>query len=252
MLSDHAMKLPTQGVAVVHNFIAGAFTAVGRGVDNGTPTKPSPRYTPYHMHHRTEVAGFMTILHGDCRFYNNIFVQQKMRKGLVALQEQWKNDEWSDGNLTVGTIPYEAYPTYEEYVTQFEGYCGMGSKKTDRYYNPLPVWAAGNAFFNGAKAMTKETDALVDNDHEVTVELVEKDGEYTFKTNVYDFLPKTGAQMISTEVLGMAFEPEQLFENPDGSPIVFNEDFFGEHRAVNPQVGPFEAGADAIVVAKHR
>ena len=100
--------------------------------------------------------------------------------------------------------------------------------------------------------MTKETDAFVDNDNEVTVELVEKDGEYTFKTNVYDFLPKTGVQMISTEVLGMAFEPEQLFENPDGSPIVFNEDFFGEHRAVNPQVGPFEAGTDAIVVAKHR
>ena len=251
MLSDHAMKLPTQGVALVHNFIAGAFTAVGRGVDNGTPTKFSPRYTPYHMHHRTEVAGFMTILHGDFRFYNNIFVQQKMRKGLVKLQEMWKNDEWSDGNLVVGTVPYEAYPTYEEYVTQFEGYCGMGSKKTDRYYNPLPVWAAGNAFFNGAKAMTKETDAFVDNDHEVTVELVEKDGEYTFKTNVYDFLPKATAKMISTEVLGMAFEPEQLFENPDGSPIVFNEDFFGTHRAVNPQVGPFEAGADAVVVAKN-
>jgi len=136
-------------------------------------------------------------------------------------------------------------------VIQFEGYCGMGSKKTDRYYNPLPVWAAGNAFFNGAKAMTKETDAFVDNDHEVTVELVEKDGEYTFKTNVYDFLPKTGAQMISTEVLGMAFEPEQMFENPDGSPIVFNEDFFGEHRAVNPKVGPFETGAGALVVAKN-
>lgn len=251
LLSDHALKLPTQGVALVHNFIAGSFTAVGRGVDNGTPTKFSPRYTPYHMHHRTEIAGFMTILHGDCRFYNNIFVQQKMRKGLVALQEQWKNDEWSDGNLTVGTIPYEAYPTYEEYVTQFEGYCGMGSKKTDRYYNPLPVWAAGNAFFNGAKAMTKETDAFVDNDHEVIVELAEQDGEYTLKTNVYDFLPKATAKMISTEVLGMAFEPEQMFENPDGSPIVFNEDFFGEHRALNPQAGPFECSAEAIVVAKN-
>ena len=174
-----------------------------------------------------------------------------MRKGLVALQEQWKNDEWSDGNLVVGTIPYEAYPTYEEYAKQFEGYCGMGSKKTDRYYNPLPVWAAGNAFFNGAKAMTKETDAFVDNDHEVTIELTEQDGEYTFKTNVYEFLHNAPAQMISTEVLGMAFEPEQMFENPDGSPIVFNEDFFGAHRAVNPQAGPFEVGAGAIVVAKN-
>ena len=115
---------------------------------------------------------------------------------------------------------------------------------------PLPVWAAGNAFFNGAKAMTKETDAFVDNDHEVTVELVENDGEYTLKTNVYEFLQNAPVQMISTEVLGEAFEPEQMFENPDGSPIVFNEDFFGAHRAVNPKVGPFETGADAITVAK--
>jgi hypothetical protein len=38
--------------------------------------RPQPRYTPYHLPHRTEVAGFMTFLHGDDRFYNNIFVQQ--------------------------------------------------------------------------------------------------------------------------------------------------------------------------------
>lgn len=250
MLSDHAMKLPTQGVAVVHNFIAGSFTAVGRGVDNGTPTKFSPRYTPYHMHHRTEIAGFMTILHGDCRFYNNIFVQQPMRPGLVEVQEKWKDNEWSDGNLVVGTIPYEEYPTYAEYVTQFEGYCGMGSVPSDRYYNPLPVWAAGNAFFNGAKPMSKETDAFVDNEHRVTLALEEGNGTYTLKTNVYEFLPKETAQMISTEVLGMAFEPEQMFENPDGSPIVLNEDFFGAHRAINPQIGPFEGTDGAMIVAR--
>ncbi len=252
MLSDHAMKLATQGVAVVHNFIAGSFTAVGRGVNNGAPTKVSPRYTPYHMPHRTEIAGFMTILHGDCRFYNNIFVQQPMRPGLLQMQEDSVYNDWTDCNLVAGTIPYEAYPTYEEYAAMFEGYCGMGSAPSDRYYSYLPVWAEGNAFFNGAKAMSKEADAFVDNDHKVTYDLVEKDGEYTFKTNVYEFLPKQTAKMISTEVLGMAFEPEQMFENPDGSPIVFIEDFFGTHRGVNPQIGPFENGTDAIVVATEK
>ena len=56
LLSDCAMKLPTQGVAVVHNLIAGSFTAVGRGVLNGALTKAAPRYTPYHIPHRTEIA----------------------------------------------------------------------------------------------------------------------------------------------------------------------------------------------------
>ena len=29
------------------------------------------------------------------------------------------------------------------------------------------------------------------------------------------------------------------FENPDGSDIVFNEDYFGDHRGINPLYGPF-------------
>ena len=45
--------------------------------------------------------------------------------------------------------------------------------------------------------------------------------------------------MISTEVLGEAFESEQKFENPDGSEIVFNADIFGNKRDVVPLPGPF-------------
>ena len=45
--------------------------------------------------------------------------------------------------------------------------------------------------------------------------------------------------IISTETLGMAFEPEQKYENPDGSPIIFNQDFFGNHRDVKTAAGPF-------------
>lgn len=240
LLSDYALKLPTQGVAVVHNFIAGSFTAVGRGVNNGTLSKPAPRYTPYHVPHRTEIMGFMTILHGDCRFYNNIFVQQKKRPFLEQLQEECKDEEWTDANIDCGTIPFDKYPTQEEWLSQFEGYCGMGSDPSDRYYNSLPVWAAGNAFFNGAVPMKKESDAFVDAEHKVEFSISDDSGKTTFKTNVYEFLPKEKAATISTKTLGEAFEPEQKFENPDGSEIVFNEDFFGNARAANPTQGPFE------------
>ena len=245
LLSDHAVKLPTQGVAMVHNLIHGSFTAVGRGVLNGSLTQKSPRYTPYHVKHRTEIMGFMTILHGDARFYNNIFVQKAKRPGMEEIQAANVNNEWTDANLTCGTVPYDSYPTYEEWVKQFDGYCGMGSPASDRYYNPLPVWAAGNVYFNGAVPMKKETDAVVCDD-KVSIKLVEKDGKYTLETNLYDCLKKTDAKMISTEVLGMAFEPEQMYENPDGSPIIFDSDYFGEHRNVNPKVGPFENGKKKI------
>ena len=124
LLSDRAMKLATQGVAVVHNLIAGSFTAVGRGVNNGSDKLPSPRYTPYHVPHRTEINGFMTVLHGDCRFYNNIFIQKPVRAGMEEIRKLTGDNEWDDGNLTAGTVPYSGYPTLEEYVARFEGYCG--------------------------------------------------------------------------------------------------------------------------------
>lgn len=75
-LSRLSFKLASQGVAVVHNLCLGPMSSIGSGSDmplkNGTM---APRYTPYHIRHRTEVAGMMTFLHGDDRIYNNIFIQ---------------------------------------------------------------------------------------------------------------------------------------------------------------------------------
>ena len=249
LLSDRSVKLATQGVAFVHNLIAGALTAVGKGTDNGALTLSSPRYTPYHVPHRTEVAGFMTFLHGDDRFYNNIFVQQPKRPGMVKiydyLQGEGKNG-WDDGNLDVGTWMFDnGYQLYEEWVKEFDGYCGMGSPDSDRYYIHLPVWAEGNVYLNGAKPWKKEKNYVVDDTHKVTLSLEEKDGEWKLNTNLYELLPEITVGTISTETLGMAFEPEESFENPDGSPITFNEDYFGNHRSLHPCVGPFENPDDA-------
>ena len=238
LLSDCSLKLATQGAAVVHNLIAGSFTAVGRGVNNGTITKSAPRYTPYHIPHRTEIAGFMTILHGDMRFYNNIFVQKKIRPALEKKTEGMENNEWTDGNLIAGTVPYEDYPSFAEYQEQFEGYCGMGSAPSDRYYNPLPVWAEGNVYFNGAKPMSKEK-AYVDRDHEITISLKEDGGSFFLETNLYEYMPEIANQVVTTELLGMAFEPEQKFENPDGTPIVMDTDYFEKAWGTNPGAGPF-------------
>ena len=244
LLSDFSMKLPTQGVAVVHNLIAGSFTAVGVGVDNGTGAVPTPRYTPYHMPHRTEVEGFMTILHGDMRFYNNIFIQKPVRPGIQAIHELKKDDVWCEFNPVTGTIPYEGYESWEEYAARFEGYCGMGAAERDKYYYKLPVWTGGNVYFNGAKPISSEKDAIEDTEHEITIGIREVNGTWKLETNVYDYIPETECAMISTETLGMAFEPEEKFENPDGTPIVFQFDYFGGRQAINPMPGPF-ASAEA-------
>lgn len=50
--------------------------------------------------------------------------------------------------------------------------------------------------------------------------------------------------MINTDVLGKAFEPEQKFENPDGTPIRFDADYFGKQRGINVIPGPFANAED--------
>ena len=245
-LSPRALKLATQGVALVHNIVAGSFTAVGRGCNNGAPHRPSPRYTPYHMKHRTEVAGFMTILHGDCKFYNNIFIQQEICAEFAKRMLDNAQNDWDDSNFVAGTCPYERYPSFDEWKAGFEGYCGMGSQTTDRYYSELPVWAQGNVFLNGAKPMSKERPTYVDSVNKVEIGYEEKDGKIWLKTNLYDLISEKKipanafeCKLMKTEDIPPAFEPEQNYENPDGSPIVFDTDFFGKKRGEKPVAGPF-------------
>lgn len=243
MLSTCAARLSTQGCAFVHNLIAGSFTAVGIGTNMNVEPYPTPRYTPYHIPHRTEVAGFMSILHGDMRFYNNIFVQQKPTNGIKRLADrlngQGMEGEFGAPNLICGTIPYEGYPSWEEYMSSLQKPTGFGFQTLKQYFQKLPVAAAGNAYFNGACPKKEEERSFVDRVHEIVFELCEKNGKYYLNTNLYGFLEKGVVEMITTKKLGEAFEPEQRFENPDGTEIDFDHDYFGRKWENDIVPGPF-------------
>lgn len=237
LLSKVSLRLSTQGVACVHNLMLGAFTAVGGGTDNVVNGVNQPRYTPYHIPHRTEVAGFMTILHGDDRFYNNIFIQNwpvgeaEVKKDMGFLMAD---------NQEVGTAVFDDYPTCEEWIKNFELDKPADMMKLEPFhFGHLPVWVDGNAYFNGAKACKNEESNLIDNTTKAYVELVETDGGISLKTNVYDLLGGFTCGMINSDILGEAFEPEQRFENPDGSFIQFDSDYLGEHRGACVLPGPF-------------
>ena len=236
-MSERSVKLPTQGVAFVHNLFCGAVTAVGCGVKNGTVTYDSTRYTPVHRPHSTAITGFMSILHGDVRFYNNVFVQGPVRQGLKDICEEDIGGEWEDGNLTAGTLRFDGFLTEAQWLKHFEGYCGEGSTDTrDKYYMPLPVWLKGNAYFNGAVPCKLEEQPHVDTEHTVTVTLKEENGRVTVESGLFDLLPE--AELITTDTLGLAFEPEEAFEEPDGRPIVFSTDLYGRGRGGRIVPGP--------------
>ncbi|MBR5116918.1 MAG: hypothetical protein IK096_07605, partial [Lachnospiraceae bacterium] len=107
------------------------------------------------------------------------------------------------------------------------------------HFGHLPVWVKGNAYFNGATVCKHEKEKFVDKEHAVTVQIIEKDGKYTLKTNLYSFLKDYRCGIITSDILGCAFEPEQRFESPDGSEIIFDRDYNGEHRGLSALPGPF-------------
>ena len=156
-LSPCAGRISAQGIAYVHNLIAGSFTWVGEGTDNSGRKMATPRYTPYHIKHRTEVAGFMTFLHGDVRFYNNIFVQPEIRQDLLEYTQSVGTNKLTEYNFICGTKPYDGYPDAESYFAQFTAETAIerfgldGSvNNRDMYYEHLPVYTEGNCYFNHA------------------------------------------------------------------------------------------------------
>ena len=240
LMSPVSITIPSEGIACVHNLILGGFSLINSGVDSVVNGQREPRYTPYHIRHRTEVAGFMTILHGDDRIYNNLFIQaypvtDKERKPTDAEYQ------------VVGTAPFDIFPTYEEWFAPF-----VPGVKPDMgalarvHFGHLPVWVDGNAYFGGATVCRHEKHKLSDKRSKVTIELTEQDGRYRLKTNVYSKLKEFRDGIICTEMLGKAFEPEQRFENPDGTDIIFDRDYFGNHRGTDTIPGPFASGENAV------
>ena len=232
LLSDVSLRMATQGVAMVHNLICGSFTSV----DGGT----GDRYTPYHIPHRTEVMGFMTILHGDDRFYNNIFVQKYPVEDVTVLSDSDSSKSFRE-NRIVGTQVMDIYPTYEDWIKQFDMDTDVPNmmKLGPAHAGKLPVWCQGNVYLNGAKPCKNERHGLVNEDGGVFVELTEKDGRPALRTNVYDYLWDFSVSMVSSDTLGKAFEPEERYENPDGTDILFNTDYLGNHRGARVLPGPF-------------
>jgi len=165
---------------------------------------PEPnRFTPYHLPHSTEVAGLSTIFSGDYRFYNNIF-------------------------LGVGPMPTKRDPLYKYGL---EGYNTA----------VLPVWISGNIYYNMAVPYKNEKNSYRNPDFKPSLEITEE-GDNVFLFYSIDG-KETGLNtlFVTTELLGKAKMAKEGFENPDGTPLKIDTDFFGSKRSESaPSAGPFE------------
>lgn len=166
---------------------------------------PQGRRTPFFTPHTTHWQGLRDIIGSDNRYYNNVFTGSKATA------------KWADAFYQPKEIP--------------QHYC------LDVYNKALlRVKADGNVYLNGATPGTFETNVTREQKQPPKLES-NANGQVQL---IWDGPTNTG-QLVTTALLGKARIPKAAFENPDGTPLKIDIDYFGNPRnAAQPGAGPFQ------------
>ncbi|WP_279094267.1 right-handed parallel beta-helix repeat-containing protein [Alistipes finegoldii] len=120
-------------------------------------------------------------------------------------------------------------------------------KKTEENYRyglseynaaAYPMFVSGNVYYKYNKPYDKEENNRVLPDFDPDA-VIEDEGEHVYLSFSVEGLDDFQIQLITTELLGKAKLSKQAYEQPDGTPIVFDSDYFGNKRTDNPAPGPF-------------
>ncbi len=195
LLSAQSLNDMSQGGAYIHNLFAGRILS-----------RPEPRRsTPYHKAHSTALAGLTSVVGGDNRFHNNIFV------GTAA------------GEGQAGRPVFAGYGLW--------------------VYNhrELPLQTGGNVYYKEARPYFKEQDALRISSPDPKIEVRHKGEQVYLRLVLGTELRKARTHRASSDLLGRAAIPRLPYTDVDGSALLFDRDYFGNPRdAVRPTAGPFE------------
>lgn len=166
------------------------------------------RYTPYHFPHSTRVAGLKNTRDGLQKFYNNIFIAPP--EGSPEAESQ------------------KDLPTDKSY--------GLS------VYNRLSfdVKTAGNVYLGIAGPSRLEADYVRIKDFDAKVHLKKEGDKLVLRFILPGQIDTKSRPLISTGFLGRTKISGLPFENPDGTAMEVDKDYFGRERDVhNPAPGPF-------------
>jgi alpha-N-arabinofuranosidase len=201
----------SEGGAYAHNLLTGRI--ISRPELN--------RDTPYHPAHSTAVAGLVNIRGGDNRFYNNLLV--------------------GDEAAPDGTGRPAAKKPQPD--------AGFGLCVYDN--REFPLQTGGNVYCRGARPSAQETKPSVHAAFDPAVKLVVDGDTAVLHLTLDEAIWKTPTTLVTTDLLGKAKIPGVAYENPDGSAVKIDIDYFGKPRnETNPTAGPFEAPGTGSLTLK--
>ncbi|HOX58151.1 MAG TPA: right-handed parallel beta-helix repeat-containing protein [Candidatus Paceibacterota bacterium] len=206
---------------------------------------------------------FVEVDHGPFLVDNNLFLSP------VSISDMSEGGAYAH-NLMTGHIhsrpePNRVTPYHPAHTTAVAGLVdikggdnrfynnilvGKGPGAGDfglRVYDPreFPLQTGGNVYCHGARPYARETGAVNLPGVDPRVRLVEE-GQNVHLHLVWDHAMRNpGTVLVTTELLGKAKIPDLAYENPDGSPLKVDHDYFGQRRSASrPTPGPFENVAD--------
>ena len=203
LLSDCPIYNVSQGTAIIHNIM---------GQDMYLRSEPN-RFTMYHLPHSTSVLGSMIIMGGNDRVYNNLYL---------------------GGNAVLGSSCYNGYNTADYIADTSQDDTQIGAKN-----DTLGVDIRGNAYCGGAKAWEHEADALVLDGEDTYCRVVCENGDYYLDISFNEEIFNHSQPIVTTEMLGVAFQPNVPFENADETPLTVDKDLFGNSRVGSNFCGAF-------------
>jgi alpha-N-arabinofuranosidase len=125
----------------------------------------------------------------------------------------------------------------------------------DRFYNnifvtgglesydkaTLPVWIEGNVYYKGAKPCDKGTNRIEKPQFDPRVKIIEEGNNVFLHIMLDDSCRALDNQLVTTALLGRAIISNAAYENPDGTPLKINTDYFGKKRSqLSSTAGPIE------------
>jgi alpha-L-arabinofuranosidase len=161
--------------------------------------------------HQTKPAGLSAIKGGDNRFFNNILIGTNGSPGVVN-----KDDP----------------------VQRLYGGYGLWVYDGREY----PLQTGGNVSCAHAQPYGHETNQWVRAEFDPGPKLIAKGGKVFLRWGADPEFKEAPTTLVNTKLLGRAVVSGLPFENPDGSPLALDKDFFGRNRHPSkPTPGPFEA-----------
>jgi hypothetical protein len=250
--SLYSLDNVAQGSAFVHNLFCG--TSQPRPVLN--------RSTPYHLPHSTMVAGYACVYGGDDRFHQNIFLggpefngatrrgtayadgaptseEEYMRRvhasdpGDVEMFEAVPQPMYIEGNAYLRGSDGTLAPSFDRELVKYEAATAGGRRNANE---PLSPQAQGD---DGSVAGCSVSLGYGENASQVRV-VEESDGSVWLDADIDQGMLDMTTRLVDTRLLGMPRIVNQLYENPDGSPLAIDRDINGQERSVRPVVGPVE------------